>query len=540
MSRIAVPRETAQGRPGVEPTPSGHVAEPSGPASLPTGLSRRRHVRNAVSLTPAIAAAIASFVLGEFSAAAAARGGVLALAILATAGMLRGLAEPYRLMPAARLTVAVLPVLAGGLIAGVLAVTDAYGLRADNLLLSTLLALIAALAAEVVGGRLLAARPLRIAILGSPSFAAGLRRELDASGSQHAEVVGWLNLGDRDEASPGVMRIGSLDSIRSVVTEHEIDLLVRGAGSSGADDDRRTYDAIAQRCMDLPVRMMDGNQLYEQLFGHVPLGRIDSDWYLFLMHPSFESTPPLQKRAFDLLGALAAALVAFPLIALGAMLIKLDDRGPIFYRQQRVGEGGREFHILKLRSMRDDAESDGAQWSDAEDDRVTRAGKILRRTHVDELPQLINVLRGEMTLVGPRPERPEIIAELERLFPHYKRRLMVKPGVTGWAQVRCGYAGSALGTAWKLCHDLYYLKHRNLLADMLIMIETVAIAAKDSHRPMRAPQPEFLFSSAPRESGPAHGDAEVAMPKPASGEVASDAIIPELGPGGPLVEPVPG
>ena len=528
MSRTSVPRETASGDTAA---PSDQY-EPSGPASLPAGLRRRRQVRNAASLIPAVVAAIASFTLGEFSQPAAARAGVLALAILATAAMLRGLAEPYRLMPAARLTVAVLPVLVGGLIAGTLAVTDAYGLRADNLLASTFLALVAAVLTEVIGGRVLAARPLRIAILGSPAFAGGLRRELAAGGSQYAEVVGWINLGEREDGPSGVMRIGSLDSIRSVVTEHGIDLLVRGAGSSGADADRRTYDAIAQRCMDLPVRMMDGNQLYEQLFGHVPLGRIDSDWYLFLMHPSFESTPPVQKRAFDLLGAIVAALIAFPLIALGALLIKLDDRGPVFYRQRRVGEGGSEFHILKLRSMEAGAEADGAQWSDAGDARVTRAGKILRRTHVDELPQLINVLRGEMTLVGPRPERPEIIAELERLFPHYKRRLMVKPGVTGWAQVRCGYAGSALGTAWKLCHDLYYLKHRNLLADILIMIETFAIAAKDSHRPMRAPQPEFLFSAAGGQSARSFGGVELAMPKPASIQVASEAIVPELGPAG--------
>ena len=516
----------------------GHEA--SGPASMPPGFRRRRNVRNAVAILPAVVAAMVSFTLGDLSQPAAARGAILALAILATAGLLRGLAQPYRLMPAARLTVAVLPVLVGATVAGMLAISDAYGLRADNLEIATMLALLTAIVTEMAGQRILAARPLRIAILGSPDFAAGLRRELEAGGSEDATVVGWLNLGTGEETASGVMRIGSLDSIRSVVTEHGIDLLVRGAGSPGADVDRRTYDAIAQRCMDLPVRMMDGNQLYEQLFGHVPLGRIDSDWYLFLMHPSFESTPPLQKRAFDLVGSVAAALVAFPLIALGALLIKLDDRGPVFYRQRRVGEGGRVFDILKLRSMTQEAEGEGARWSAAGDARVTRAGRILRRTHIDELPQLINVLRGDMTLVGPRPERPEIIAELERLFPHYKRRLMVKPGVTGWAQVRCGYAGSALGTAWKLCHDLYYLKHRNLLADTLIMIETLAIAAKDSHRPMRAPQPEFLFSAAAGDADPLSDEIEIAMPKPAAGEVNHEAVVPELGPAGPVVEALPG
>jgi lipopolysaccharide/colanic/teichoic acid biosynthesis glycosyltransferase len=257
--------------------------------------------------------------------------------------------------------------------------------------------------------------------------------------------------------------------------------------------------------------MIDGNQFYEQLFGHVPLGTIGSDWFLYIMHPSFQGTPPATKRVFDLVGAGLASLFALPLIGLAALAIKLEDRGPVFYRQRRVGEGGREYEILKLRSMTADAEAGGAQWSSAGDTRITRVGRVLRRTHIDELPQLINVLRGEMTLVGPRPERPEMIAELERLFPHYKRRLLVKPGVTGWAQVRCGYAGSEVGTAWKLCHDLFYLKHRSVLADCLIVIETLAIAAKDAHRPMRAPQAEFLFgtdgvertvSDRPKQAGP--------------------------------------
>ena len=118
---------------------------------------------------------------------------------------------------------------------------------------------------------------------------------------------------------------------------------------------------------------------------------------------------------------------------------------------------------------------------------------MLRRLHVDELPQLFNVLSGEMTLVGPRPEQPQMVSELERTFPHYRRRHLIKPGVTGWAQVRCGYAGSTLGTAWKLCHDLYYLKRRSRLVNLMIVLETLVIAGLDSHRPLRTPSSQFLF-----------------------------------------------
>ena len=131
--------------------------------------------------------------------------------------------------------------------------------------------------------------------------------------------------------------------------------------------------------------------------------------------------------------------------------------------------------------------------------RVTRLGRFLRRTHIDELPQLWCVLRGDMTLVGPRPERPEICAELENRFPHYVRRHLVKPGITGWAQLRCGYAGSELGTAWKLCHDLFYIKRRSILADSLIIVETAFQAGRDAHRALRAPRQRFIVGEAARE-----------------------------------------
>src|SRR5207244_2794798 len=139
----------------------------------------------------------------------------------------------------------------------------------------------------------------------------------------------------------------------------------------------------------------------------------------------------------------------------------------------RVGESGEEFEMIKFRSMRVDSEAAAAQWSAEDDERVTGFGRLMRRTHFDELPQLWNVLRGEMTLVGPRPERRELIAELERQLPYYDRRHLVKPGIAGWAQARCGYGGSEEGTGWKLCHDLFYLKHRSLYFDLLVLIENV-------------------------------------------------------------------
>jgi exopolysaccharide biosynthesis polyprenyl glycosylphosphotransferase len=460
---------------------------------VPAGIRRSHAVRNAGVMLPALAATVASFLLGGQDAEALARAAVLGLAILSTALLLKGFTYPHRLLPVSRLLVALLPALVGGFVAGVLAISDAYNLAATGLLPATLTAIIVAIAVEVGGSAFLTARPMRVAVLGSPAFASALKLEVEAGTVEHIEVIGWLNIEGESQTGGAEMQIGTLDSIRAAITEHQVDLLVRGPSMGEPAVSRETYQGIAEGCIDLPVRMIDGSQLYERLFGHVPLGTIDSDWFLYLMHPSFEGSSTVTKRTFDLIGACLAAIVALPLIAIAAVAIKLEDRGPILYRQVRMGEGGREYMILKLRTMRQDAERGGPQWAAAGDDRITRVGRVLRRTHVDELPQLFNVFAGDMTLVGPRPERPEMIAELERLFPHYTRRHLVKPGVTGWAQVRCGYAGSELGTAWKLCHDLFYLKHRNTMADVLIIIETIAIAAMDAHRPLRAPQAQFLW-----------------------------------------------
>jgi lipopolysaccharide/colanic/teichoic acid biosynthesis glycosyltransferase len=224
------------------------------------------------------------------------------------------------------------------------------------------------------------------------------------------------------------------------------------------------------------------------------MGTIDSAWFRYIMHPRFHAASPLSKRFLDITGSLAIGLLFAPAIIAGAIGIKLGDRGPILYRQRRVGENGREFQMLKLRSMSVDAEANGPQWSNGEDARVTRVGRLLRRTHIDELPQLWNVLRGDMTLVGPRPERPELVAQIERQYPHYTRRHLVKPGIAGWAQLRCGYAGTNLGTAWKLCHDLYYVKHRSFLGDLLILFETAFETFRDAHRSLRSPAERFLVN----------------------------------------------
>lgn len=182
------------------------------------------------------------------------------------------------------------------------------------------------------------------------------------------------------------------------------------------------------------------------------------------------------KRLFDVAFATALLICLAPALLLAAIAVWIDSPGPVLYRQRRIGRGGREFSVLKLRSMIAEAEPDGPRYASPNDTRVTRVGRLLRKFHIDEIPQAINVLRGDMSFVGPRPERPEFVRELEREIPNYHCRHMVKPGITGWAQVNYEYAASVDGARCKLRYDLYYIRHSSLSLDLLIVLMTVRVA----------------------------------------------------------------
>ncbi|MGE0408140.1 MAG: exopolysaccharide biosynthesis polyprenyl glycosylphosphotransferase [Amphiplicatus sp.] len=182
------------------------------------------------------------------------------------------------------------------------------------------------------------------------------------------------------------------------------------------------------------------------------------------------------KRLVDIAAALALVILFAPLALLLAAAIKIDGPGPVLYRQRRIGLGGKTFEILKFRSMAPDAEQDGPKWADVNDSRVTRVGRLMRRFHLDEIPQAVNVLRGEMSFVGPRPERPEFVSVLEKEIPNYHLRHMVRPGITGWAQINYVYGASVEDARIKLQYDLYYIQHFSLLRDILIMLLTMRVA----------------------------------------------------------------
>jgi exopolysaccharide biosynthesis polyprenyl glycosylphosphotransferase len=284
------------------------------------------------------------------------------------------------------------------------------------------------------------------------------------------ELVGIIH-SDHYQPRHEAANLGPASRVEALLEQHRIDRLL--CTNRGFAD-----PALCQQFCRLRYSgetVMPLINLCEDVYQFVPLDLMTPEW---LMNAS--ASPHMlyikkTKRGFDIASSLAGLLALGPVVALAALLVKLTSTGPVLYRQIRAGRFGRTFQMIKLRTMRVDAEKDGAVWSKANDDRVTPVGKFLRRYRIDEIPQLINVLRGEMSFVGPRPERPEFVDELARQIPFYRERLMVQPGITGWAQVNYPYGSSVEDARRKLEYDLYYMKHMSVFLDFFILVDTVRI-----------------------------------------------------------------
>lgn len=224
------------------------------------------------------------------------------------------------------------------------------------------------------------------------------------------------------------------------------------------------------------VEVMDAPSFYEHVTGKLFLEGINPSWIIFSDGFNVSRVRKVIKRGVDIICATAGIILTVPFLPLIALAIKLDSPGPVFYRQERVGEREQNFFLYKFRTMRVDAESgSGAVWAQKNDTRVTRLGNFLRKCRIDELPQFFNILCGEMSMVGPRPERPEFVIKLKELIPYYSERHFVKPGVTGWAQVRYPYGASVEDATEKLRFDLYYIKHLSLTLDFIIILKTIQV-----------------------------------------------------------------
>lgn len=358
----------------------------------------------------------------------------------------------------------------------------------------------AACAATVAGvgrSRASARRPTRIAVIGSQATAVSLAQTLTSTMVTAYTSLGWIashtehDHQSADPVFPSPAALGGIDELAQLVERHQIDLLLIGSNVPRLD----VFDELVRLTDIIGVRVCELSAFYEDVFGHIPVAEINSTWFQYVMHPKFNPTTNYAKRVFDLTVATCLAVVAVPLLLFAAVLIKLEG-GKLLYTQRRIGEKGRPFMMYKLRTMRERGPDDDSQiWCSVDDPRVTRVGRVLRRLHIDELPQLYNILRGEMSVVGPRPEQPSIVARLESGIEFYSRRHLVKPGLAGWAQLRCGYARSDRGSAWKLCHDLYYLKHQSLRFDCVILMRTLlTLALPERHVVSRAIEPLPAFS----------------------------------------------
>jgi sugar transferase (PEP-CTERM system associated) len=344
---------------------------------------------------------------------------------------------------------------------------------------------IAALAAPLIvaltlGWRLLMAQdphtlgtPERMLIMGTGLTGIALARDILSRPELQLKVVGFLdekgeNIG-KSLVNPGI--IGATADVESIVQAEKIDHVVI---------------SLLERRGQMPVRQLlhlkfagvkveDAHSFYERMTGRIILERLSPSW--LILSDGFRKSMMLvwAKRLIDVVFSLAALIVCFPIFAGAAAAIWLESGSPILFRQERTGLHGRSFEMLKFRSMFNGAEEGGPQWAAAGDHRITRVGKWIRKFRIDELPQVVNVLRGEMSIVGPRPERPQFVSMLEEQIPFYGLRHSVRPGITGWAQVKYQYGASVEETKTKLEYDLFYIKHLSVVLDLAVIFETAKV-----------------------------------------------------------------
>ncbi|HOL37130.1 MAG TPA: TIGR03013 family PEP-CTERM/XrtA system glycosyltransferase [Rubrivivax sp.] len=289
-----------------------------------------------------------------------------------------------------------------------------------------------------------------------------------------ADIVGfYAGPNEGQPAVPPGELLPATQSLLETAVERRVDEIVVALA------ERRAGSMPLRELLDCKLRgigVYDINSHFEKRLGQIRIGYLHASWMIFGDGFNQGLARTAVKRLFDIVCSLALLALAAPVMLLAALAIRLDSRGSALYRQERTGKDGRAFEIIKFRSMRTDAESDGRpRWAAADDDRVTRVGRFIRRTRIDELPQLLCVLKGDMSLVGPRPERPFFVEQLTREIPFYAVRHSVKPGVTGWAQVRYQYGSTVEDSQQKLQYDLYYVKNHSLWLDLQTLVETVHV-----------------------------------------------------------------
>lgn len=311
----------------------------------------------------------------------------------------------------------------------------------------------------------------RVLVLGAGHRAQRLR-ELGERPESGFAIVGYIAMSEGQPVVEEAIARGAISDLTRFVTNLSVSEVVL------ALEERRNALPLKDllRIKTTGVHVNEFSSFLERETGRIDLDTVNPSWLIF--SDGFSSGRMLSsaaKRVFDICASALLLVLTAPIIALFALIVKIDSRGPAFYRQSRVGLFGEHFDVVKLRSMRTDAEAAGAAWAQKDDPRVTRVGRFIRKVRIDELPQAWSVLKGEMSFVGPRPERPQFVADLEEQLPYYAERHMVKPGITGWAQINYPYGASIEDSRHKLEYDLYYAKNYTPFLDFLIILQTLRV-----------------------------------------------------------------
>jgi exopolysaccharide biosynthesis polyprenyl glycosylphosphotransferase len=319
---------------------------------------------------------------------------------------------------------------------------------------------------EAVWRRQFAAKR-RVLVVGTSGWAKDLSDSAEHASDVPFRVVGIVDDTARSESDAGVPVLGKVADLSEIVEAQRPDLIVLAEGTGSGRALESLLDVASSG-----FKVVGVTHFFEHVFGWVPIRHLTSSWFMSILHLHQRTYSRFAKRALDVAGACVGMLLAIPLVPFIVLLVRRSP-GPVIYRQVRVGESGKLFTMFKFRTMDEAAEAPGMPvYAEENDPRVTPCGRFLRRTHLDELPQFWNVLKGEMSIVGPRPERPEFVRVLETTVPFQARRLLIKPGITGWAQLRCDYASDSESAADRLAYDLWYLRHRNLTVDLAICAKT--------------------------------------------------------------------
>ncbi|MCG2686643.1 sugar transferase [Candidatus Parcubacteria bacterium] len=343
-----------------------------------------------------------------------------------------------------------------------------------NLLLELVILIILFVAWRQIFNSLVKIKPWQnnVLIIGLSDFTLDLSQEINSKPQLGFKVVGIVDAEQKnlDKANnygieiinppysfAGLVKIKKIKSIITALNPHQNPELVN-----------KLYE-----CIPLKISFWDLSSFVEKFTGKIPINTIGQVWFLENVQESQKIIFEFIKRVIDIIASIILLIVTLPFLPFIYAVVKLNSPGDFLFIQQRTGRRGKKFMAVKIRTMSQNAEKNGPQWAEKNDNRVTRSGRLFRKTRIDEIPQLINVLRGEMSFIGPRPERPEFIEKLEKKIPYYNERLLVKPGLTGWAQINFPYGASEKDALEKLQYDLYYIKNRSFILDLSIILKTI-------------------------------------------------------------------